>query len=738
MKILIISAIGSSLYSILLLLFPLTRVPSYESSIAVNAFIVLFFAYLFPKLKKMSPIEDYISSVSSITLILFTIPLIFLTISGIIYGFCPGFDGLTFYVLLNAPLLLLLSSIAIIFYKLNIKPYMVLILYLIVILGSLSFNIYKIIMEPGVKFYSLLWGYFPGPIYDEDVTPDEHLLFTKILSILISIAIWLLFYKRNFYKVVLSVVLVLPIIILLNKIHGMDYTREKIILHLGSIYRTKNFDIVYPADQDWSSNIEKIALLHEFYYSELCSELAIDCDIKIRSYIFRSEEEKKELTGAGKTQIAKPWLNEIYLTPISITDSKLKHEISHIIVGNLTNSPIKLLGLLGGLIPNMAVIEGIAVALEPDIGVMTLYEKAAIMQKKGILPSFEHLFSASKFYAKSSSISYSTSGAFIKYLIQTYGIEKFKKILRSEKFIHVYGKSISEIEKDYRKFISNIYITPQKEYYSSIIYNSKSLIEKRCPHEIASIKKQIVSLNRKSNSLSSYELASQIADLCLADSELILEISRALINLKRFDEAEKLIYNNIDKAENAYFQNQMLDILSDIYIFKGDIRKGVSIVEEQLLKIPDSDAKRNFQLKRYLYERGHIELLKRFYSISKIPLSKVGILSDYISTENEPVAKYLFGRLLFNVMDYNNSLKYLADFVFNAINIKNIPENIVIEAANTILISSIYINNYTYSDEIIKLIDLYLNDLSAENDYHLRRYIHIRKFYKYIKEKMEN
>jgi hypothetical protein len=50
----------------------------------------------------------------------------------------------------------------------------------------------------------------------------------------------------------------------------------------------------------------------------------------------------------------------------------------------------------------------------------------------------------------SGSISYSTSGSFIKFLIDKYGIEKFKKILQYSEFDVVYNKSISEIENEYK------------------------------------------------------------------------------------------------------------------------------------------------------------------------------------------------------------------------------------------------------------------------------------------------
>lgn len=733
MKLALLSLIASIIYSIILLFLPLTNTPSYESSMAINIFILLFFLYLFPKLKRLYPEEEFVSTILSISLTLFLTPLIILIIYGVFNSLCPGLNGFIFYTLLNAPLLFLLSAIGIILYKSKIGTRWGAIIYLLLIIISLTINLLEILYTPKVKFYSLFWGFFPGPIYDEDIQPDLDLYYIKILSFLVSTIIWLTYYKRSHFKVFLSIILVIPSLIISHKIYNTYIFPKKIISTLGSIYNTRHFEIVYPPDQEWSNNIEVIGVLHEYYYQELCSELKIDLDIKIRSYIFRDEDEKKEITGAGRTQIAKPWLKEIYLTPISITDAKLKHEISHIIVGSIIDNPLGLYGKFGGLLPNMAVIEGVSVALEPETSILTLYEKASILLKKGKLPSFENLFNSGRFYAKSGSISYSTSGSFIKYLIQHYGIDRFKSILKNQKFEDVYGKNLSDIEKEYHNFLEGIIISPQKEYYSSVLYNTKGLIEKKCPHEIANVKKNISLFNKRFYSTYAYDKYKAILTYCLADNEIIIEVSKALINLKRYDEAEQLLTQNIGKAENSHYQNLMLDMLSDIYIFKGDIDKGISMIENQILKLPDSDAKRNFEMKLYLYRRGLMELLKRFYTIHRTPLTKAGILTNHNLVKNDIIVNYLFGRLLFNTFDYENSSRYLMEFLNISRNNAEIPKSLILESANMLLVASIYSKDYKIAEDTIEIVDSIPKILFEEYDYHLRRYNHIKRFFYFIK-----
>jgi len=724
---------GSILFTLILIVLPLTRVPSYESAMAINIFILLFYLYLIPKFLRISIEEEFIETTLGVFLTIFIIPLIILIISGFFNGFCPGYDGFVFYFILNAPLLILLFSISLILRKIKIKPCLASFFILIILLSSLSFNIYKMISEPVVKFYSIFWGYFSGPIYDEDVAPDNVLILYRVLSILISIIILLLFYKRNFIKSVIALFLMIPLLITGQKISELEYSRDNIISILGSRYETRHFNIIYPPDQEWSKFIKVIGQLHEYYYNQLISELKVETDIKITSFIFRDEEEKKRLTGAGRTQIAKPWLREIYITPVSLTDAKLKHEISHIIAGNIIDSPLGLYGSFNGLIPNMAVVEGIAVALEPETNIMTLHEKAAILLKKEKLPSFIKLFNVNNFYTYSGGISYSTSGSFIRYLIDKYGIDKFKQILKNKNFLQVYSKHISEIEKEYRLFLKNISITPQKEFYSSVLYNSKGLVQRQCPHELAYMKKIISKSNKNYDSTIAYNKANKIFACHMKDSELILELAKSLILQRRYDEAEILILENIGIAENAYYRTLMLDILSDIYIFKGDIKNAFEIIEDHLSKLPDSDARRNYLIKKYLYYSGDLELLKKFYTVERTPLSKSGILVNSIFYNRNIISKYLYGRLLFNVVDYENCIIYLLDFLKETIIKNGFPKSLILEAANMLLTSSIFIGDYGTAEEVIKLIEPGLASLKSESDYHFRRYAHIRNFYYYVK-----
>gem|GEM_PF-2195860 len=735
MSLILLSIFATTLFTAILLFIPIMSTPSYEATMALNIFILLFYTYISRRLQRIFLIEEFVSTIFNVCLVLFIIPFIILIISGLFKGFCPSYQGFLFYLIDIPPLLLLLSSISLILRRLELRSRTVWIVFTVIILLSLALNIYTLLSQPTVRFYSTIWGFFSGPVYDEDVRPDRQLILYKAFSTLIALIIWLTLYRRNGYKTLISILLLIPTIIIAKELYQNEPTRSRIYHHLGGKINTEHFEIIYPLDQEWSRDIDVLAELHEYYYALIKRDLNHKGDMKIRSYIFRNEEEKQELTGAGRTQIAKPWLNEIYITPVSLTDAKLKHEISHIIVGSLIDSPLGLYGGLRGLIPNMAVVEGISVALEPETNILTLHQKAAILLKENRLPHFTNLFDISRFYSYSGILSYSTAGSFIKYLIDTYGIDKFKRILSYEDFKEVYGKDIDKVEKEYREFLNGIVVNPSQSYWASVIYRSKGLVEKKCPHEVASLKNRLIEFNKRGISTESIDTGEEILKYCEEDSEVIIELIKAYINRRDYDKALNLAEKYLPYMNNAYYYTLLLDMISDIHIFKGDLKEAIMVIQDQIMKIPDSDSRRNLEMKRFLYENGEIELLKKFYSIEKAPTTRAGILSNKIATENSLMSYYLFGRLLFNARDYENSKHYLIRFLDNTLKEAMYPDSIKLEAAIMLLSSSIFTKDYNLANHIAEELEQTPILKTNSNPYHIRRYLHIKDFLSYLTRK---
>jgi len=83
-------------------------------------------------------------------------------------------------------------------------------------------------------------------------------------------------------------------------------------------------------------------------------------------------------------------------------------------------------------------------------------------------------------------MSYTHSASFIKYLIDTYGLEKFEKIYNEKdlanKIEEIYGKTISEIENDWVAFINNqTELTTEEKVKMGYFYEAVSIINQIDP-----------------------------------------------------------------------------------------------------------------------------------------------------------------------------------------------------------------------------------------------------------------
>ena len=83
-------------------------------------------------------------------------------------------------------------------------------------------------------------------------------------------------------------------------------------------------------------------------------------------------------------------------------------------------------------------------------------------------------------------MSYTHSASFIKYLIDTYGLEKFEKIYNEKdlanKIEEIYGKTISEIENDWVAFINNqTELTTEEKVKMGYFYEAISIINQIDP-----------------------------------------------------------------------------------------------------------------------------------------------------------------------------------------------------------------------------------------------------------------
>jgi len=314
---------------------------------------------------------------------------------------------------------------------------------------------------------------------------------------------------------------------------GFSSSQHYIQQKLVGNYKTAHFEIIYPAGSVKHEQIEQLGRLHEYYYSKLSHDLNVQSQKRIVSFLYSSPEEKGKLIGAGRTDIAKPWLRQIHIN-LTDVETGLKHEMAHILAGEFGWSPLK-------ISRNSGLVEGIAVAVGDDV----LYDEpldraAALVFAAGVNPDMESLFSIFGFAKVNAGVSYALAGSFCKFLIDSFGIDQFKKLYRSGDFVLTYNRTLPSLLADWRTIVHRQHFTTDDSIKAQYLFRRSSIFGKECVRVIANINSETREL------LARHEfekaLASTERSLGLSKTpEAVFQKTAALFELRRFKDAADFV-----------------------------------------------------------------------------------------------------------------------------------------------------------------------------------------------------
>ena len=200
-------------------------------------------------------------------------------------------------------------------------------------------------------------------------------------------------------------------------------------------------------------------------------------------YLFDNRIQKKELFGAGNADVAKPWQNAIYISADS-WDRTLKHELVHVFSAEFGTGLFK---LASGF--NPALIEGIAEAIEGTSDEISIKDFTYLAFSNNHKIDIESLFSGLNFFKSNSSLAYTFSGAFIKFLINKYGIEKVKLFYGNGDFRSVFKSDLNPKIKHLKNIFQLLQNLEIKQWLITISEDYQ--LSKRYVHDMSLIVYQL-------------------------------------------------------------------------------------------------------------------------------------------------------------------------------------------------------------------------------------------------------
>ena len=480
---LIIYCLAILLFNIGLLFLPLARVFGYEFSVINSVLLALLSGFYFISLlRKQGFHSGQNISISkpgytAAALFLF-IPAAVSITNTLLNSGCPIKDGALFYLVITFPSVLTGFSLALICRSLSGKfnKLIFLFIFLIILLvpaGEFYFN-------PQIYFYNPLFGFFPGTIYDEGLRVNSALVIYRLLNaIYFGLTALILFkslsgaIKISKWIIIFAVVCVAAVFVYLSPYFGYSTTFDRMNRELSGTAVTKHFIIHYPPQLD-KDLVNALLVYHEFYYSELEKFFGYEYPQKINSYLFLNNVQKKELFGTGNADVAKPWMNSSFITYTDYNES-LKHELAHCFSSVIGSGPLR---LSAGMNPYL--LEGLAVAASPVMDNNNVDYLASLAYNNKYVVNLNGLFDRLSFFTNVSSLSYIYAGSFSKYLIDKYGIDKYKNLYMGEDFAGVYGMQLSSAVKEYYSSLKDTSLVSHADE-ADYFFGRKSIFYKVCP-----------------------------------------------------------------------------------------------------------------------------------------------------------------------------------------------------------------------------------------------------------------
>ncbi len=399
-------------------------------------------------------------------------------------------------------------------------------------------------MRPQIFAFNPIIGYFPGITYDESMNVFRRLFIYRLgtaaaSAAIASFALWLWGRKQKTsddehpdhpIPELILLALFVPftaVLFLFSDRIGLSSSEDFIREKLGGSYRTAHFEILYPSGLWKREYVERLGVLHEYYYEQLSRYFQVSPAERMAIYFYADAEQKGKLIGASETDITKPWLHQSHINAAD-AEHVLKHEMAHLFAAEFGWSPLRISKKSG-------LIEGAAVAADGASFEDSVHRTASQVFASGVPIDAVSILDSFGFASSYAGVSYTLSGSFCSFLVDSYGIEKFKQLYASGSYRTVYGKECSDLVSEWERLIRRQPVSTSDSIKARYFFRRGSIFQKECARVIAGLNEA----TRHFMSGREYEQALASAEYSLKLSrtpEAVLQKVNALFELQKFQD----------------------------------------------------------------------------------------------------------------------------------------------------------------------------------------------------------
>ncbi|MBI4822031.1 MAG: hypothetical protein HY791_37585 [Deltaproteobacteria bacterium] len=416
-----------------------------------------------------------------------------------IHATCNPIEGAWFLASLTSSGALLAAGVATSFALLTARRFIAGFLFSTWLLSSLGVALWRLYSEPQIFVYSLPFGFWPGSLYDEDVSLSLSLVAHRGMAALFGLALGslasafgdglVLRFRAPRWESIASAAVFAGMAFAVaarGQSLGFDRDRASIDAELSRKWSGRGFVIhADPSIGDEGGRRLRSEVAYVFDRLEVFFGRRPRAEIGIRLY--RDAGQKKALMGASGTQIARPWASEVHIDGFEVPHGSLRHELAHVFAGELSDGLFRVPARFGVFV-SIGLVEGIAVAADwPVTEGMTVHEWARAMRVLKLAPDPRELFSPTGFWAVSASRAYTVAGSFVRYLIETHGIARFSDAYRTGDLEAAYGRSLHGLALEWASFVDRATLTPGQLALAEARFSRPSIFEKVCAHTTSAL-----------------------------------------------------------------------------------------------------------------------------------------------------------------------------------------------------------------------------------------------------------
>jgi hypothetical protein len=492
------------------------------------------------------------------------IPLIPICLNGLRVRNCNWLEGALFYLILPMVTVVVAAGWGVCLGRIRrgLGSFTLLFLGMILVAGVRFWT------TPIIDFFTPFMGYYPGSLYDEEISIGWRLLWSRgedLLWVAFCLSVLDIIHDHRdvMRRVWGSLMLFLILVFYVGGAHfDLRRSASHIQSRLGGHLSTEHFEMYFP--RGWSAQrAAKLSVDLEFQYRELSRFFDLQVPRKIGAYFYRHSRQKKRLMGAGQTLIAKPWQYALHIHAPQVGDRVIAHELSHVFSAEIADAPHHL-SLYRGVLPHMSLIEGLAVAATWSRGRLDPHQWSAALDQLGVAPPLRDVLSPNGFYLRSSRVAYTLCGSFVRFYRQERGQAPLHQLYRLGSFPGGEAELEATIDR-WTTFIKEIPLSAQALHFAEGLFHRPSIFYKVCAHEVASRRR----LARGAMSESAWEMALAHWDELLSDSpkdgEAHLGRVQSLYMLKHPKEAQSVALTLAkDEAQSAPTRQRALEWVEDL------------------------------------------------------------------------------------------------------------------------------------------------------------------------------